>query len=59
MFKNYYQQMMDHIMTYIGHKYSHSGNVSKHFQAIDRCFYANTMEEIIENLKKENTVFAN
>ena len=51
--------MMDHIMTYIGHKYSHSGNVSKHFQAIDRCFYANTMEEIIENLKKENTMFAN
>lgn len=29
-----------------------------HKQVIDRCFYANTVEEIIENLKREDNVFA-
>jgi chaperone required for assembly of F1-ATPase len=27
-------------------------------QAINRCFYSSTIEEIMENLKKENTPFA-
>ena len=58
MFQNYYKPLADHIASHIGNKYSHSGNITKHFQSIERCFFANTMEEIIENLKKENTEFA-
>ena len=50
--------MIDYISTHIGNKYSHAGNIANHFQEIDRCFYANTVEEIIENLEKEGTPFA-
>ncbi len=39
--------------------YSHEVSVLKHMEAINRCFYSSTIEEIIDNLKRENTPFAN
>lgn len=58
MFRNYYSPIIEYIKTLNGHKYSHADNISNYFQDIDRCFYASTVEEIIENLKRENTLFA-
>lgn len=36
----------------------HGSILRKYEKDINRCFYADTIEEIIENLKKENTKFA-
>jgi hypothetical protein len=43
----------------IGDSYSKNGDliINKKME-IARCFYSNTVEEIMENLRKENTPFA-
>ncbi|KAF9306897.1 hypothetical protein BG003_000851, partial [Podila horticola] len=38
--------------------YDHKYSLSEHRHAIDRCFRFNTVEEIISELEKENTPFA-
>ena len=34
-------------------------DLQKNIQMINRCFYSNSLEEIIENLKSEDSAFAN
>ncbi len=51
--------MLNFVKGYMGDEYKQDGdNLKSNIQAINRCFYSATYEEIIENLKRENTTFA-
>jgi len=51
---------MDYVKDYTGDEYNKDTNkYVRHTEAMNRCFYPSTVEEIMENLKKENTPFAN
>lgn len=44
---------------HIGQNYpNNSGTVVQHRKLIDRCFYSDSVEQIMENLKKETDPFA-
>lgn len=50
---------MDYIKSHSGHDYPRDPNTFlKHTDLINRCFYANSVEEIMHNLQMENTPFA-
>ena len=58
-YKNYYANIMNHLQDKINEEFNHfRGNAFQHKELIDRCFYHNTVEEIMEALKKENSAFA-
>jgi len=50
---------MDHMNMHIGQNHpGNTGTVVKHRQLIDRCFYSNSLEEIMDNLRRESDPFA-
>lgn len=57
---NHFKHVADVIKSYIPFENPDiTGSfLSQYETAINRCFYSNTLEEIIENLKKENSQFA-
>jgi hypothetical protein len=58
-YTNPYKGMMDHMQMHIGQNHpNNTGTVVKHRQLIDRCFYSNSLEEIMDNLRKETDPFA-
>ena len=58
-YKNYFKDMLAYIKEHINQPYpSNNGVYISHSQLIDRCFYSNSVEEIMENLKKETDPFA-
>lgn len=51
--------MMSMLKAHVGHQYAADKTVAvQHSQMIGRCFYANSIEEIMENLRKEGSPFA-
>lgn len=51
--------MMDYIKSHIGHQYEADKTVAVHHsEMIARCFYSNSIEEIMQNLREEGTPFA-
>jgi hypothetical protein len=58
-YQNYYNYMLSYIKSHSGHDYPKDGKtLIRHTEAINRCFFSNTLEEITENLKRENTPFS-
>ena len=56
---NYFSYVLDYVKDHTGHPYAKSASTYiKHLDTINRCFYPNSVEEIIELLKKEETPFA-
>ena len=50
---------MEMLKTHLGHHYkADKTKAFQHADMISRCFYANSIEEIKENLKKETSPFA-
>ena len=59
LYRNYYADQMNYIKSHIETPYPHdSGFAANHQQLIDRCFFGNSVEEIMDNLRKENHPFA-
>lgn len=59
MYQNYFKYVADHIKMNGGNDMEElADTIHRHMKDINRCFYANTLEEIIENLKRENTPFS-
>lgn len=49
---------MDYMKLHAGHVFTRSTKAFiKHIDTINRCFYFNTIEEIMDALKKEDTLF--
>jgi hypothetical protein len=58
-YKNYFKQVVDYVEPRIAQEFNlFTGHAYHHRQLIDRCFYSNNVEEIMENLRKENHPFA-
>ena len=58
-YKNYFEEIMNLITMHIGEPWSClKGDVFPHKELIDRCFYPSTVQEIMENLRKESHPFA-
>jgi hypothetical protein len=58
-FQNYFRYVTDYVKEYTDFDFPEGGETLKrNIQAINRCFYSNTVEEIIDNLKRENSPFA-
>ncbi len=58
-YSNYFNNIMSFVGPRIGDAYSTCNSVAVlNKQLIDRCFYSNSVEEIMENLKKETQPFA-
>jgi len=58
-YQNYYKYILDYLKTYTDQEFSHNEQtVHKHIQEINRCFFSNSIEEIMDNLRRENTAFA-
>lgn len=56
---NFLQHQLDYVTQYTPENYdANKSKFKKHLQAINRCFYSNSIEEIMENLKRENTPFS-
>lgn len=57
---NHYKHVADYVKSILPTEESDlTGSILRRYERdINRCFYANTMEEIVENLKKENTKFS-
>lgn len=59
MFANYFQFLTDYAKFHSDLTYNHDkANIYRNMQTINRCFYPNTIEEIMENLRLENTPFS-
>ena len=59
LYRNYYADVMNYVTPRIGNQFSEfNGFACNHQELIDRCFYSNSVEEIMENLRKENSPFA-
>lgn len=60
MYQNYYNYIMAYVKSHSGHEYPHDPKtlLLKNATAINRCFYSTTLEEIVENLKREESPFA-
>jgi hypothetical protein len=58
-FSNYFAQIIDPLKRHIKHPYSTNGDkLFRHKDIIIRCFYPNSVEEIMELLRKEDSPFA-
>ena len=61
-YKNYFLEQMNwikpHIMAQEHHWMTNAKDPTMHMQLIDRCFYSNSVEEIMRNLRRENHPFA-
>jgi hypothetical protein len=59
-YQNYYNYIMGYVKSHSGHEYPHDPRtlLLKNATAINRCFYPSTLEEIFDNLKREETPFA-
>jgi len=57
---DYYQYVNDWLKLHAGHEYSEDAvrTLTKHAQMIDRCFWPNSVEEIMDNLRKESHPYA-
>jgi hypothetical protein len=57
---NYYSYVISQIKDHTGHPYSKNlpHSFAKEIEAMNRCFYSNTIEEIMENLRKEGSYFS-
>lgn len=59
LYQNYFAHVLNYVKEHAGHQFSYIPNsLKQHLTMIDRCFYPSTLEEIVENLKQENTDFA-
>jgi len=58
-YKNYFKECMDYISGRIGNGGpQHHGVAVNHQMMLDRCFFSSSVEEIMENLKRETHPFA-
>lgn len=56
---NYFKEQLDYLQLHIGQRYPEDeGNSVNYKEMVDRCFWHNSVEEIMEALKKENHPFA-
>lgn len=57
---NSYDYMHKYLQLHAGHVYADDvvRSLLQHQQLIDRCFWSNSIEEIMENLKRESHPFA-
>jgi hypothetical protein len=56
---NYYADQLNYLKLHIGQRYPEDqGVASNHRELIDRCFRHNSVEEVMESLKKEEHPFA-
>ncbi len=58
-YKNYFADQMGYLSSHLGQEFPHSASTAfQHRKLIDRCFFSNSVEEIMANLKKESHPFA-
>ena len=58
-YQNYYNYIMGYVKGHSDHEYPRDPKtLIKQVDTINRCFYPNTVEEIIDNLKREESPFA-
>jgi len=56
---NYFKEQLDYLQLHIGQRFPEDEGVAVNYQEmIDRCFWHNSVEEIMEALKKESHPFA-
>ena len=57
---NFFDYTHQWLSIHAGHSYNEDAvkSLLKHQEMIDRCFYPNSVEEIMENLRKEEHPFA-
>ena len=58
-YQNYFRYIAGYVREYSWFDAPEGGETLKrNIQAIDRCFYSGSVEEIMENLRRENSVFS-
>jgi hypothetical protein len=60
MYMNYYNYVMGYVKSHSGHEFPKDPRtlLTKNAQAINRIFYSSSLEEIIDNLKREDSSFS-
>ncbi len=55
MYQNYFDYVLGYVKSHSGHPYDKSPRtlLLKNIDTINRCFISNTLEEIIDNLRRE------